>query len=71
MIGRRFPDYRIDVVTEITDGEKTIYLVKLVNASCIRTLSVCDGKMEIIEDLTNGSSIPATSTALNSKRPAP
>ena len=53
-ISSRYPDFRIDVVTEVTDGVKTIYLVKIVNASTIRTLSVCDGKMEVIEELTNG-----------------
>jgi hypothetical protein len=71
MICRKFPDYRIDVVTEVTDGEKTIYLVKMVNASSIRTLSVCDGKMDIIEELTNGGPMPSPPTALISKRSDP
>jgi hypothetical protein len=54
MISERYPDFRIDVVTEVTDGVKTIYLVKLVNSTTLRTLSVCDGKIEVIEELTNG-----------------
>lgn len=68
MIARSFPDYQIDVVTEITDGEKMIYLVKLVNHSRVRTLSVCDGKIEIIEELTNGG---AGSAINGSMGPAP
>lgn len=74
LIAARYPDFRIDVVTEVTDGVKTIYLVKLVNASTIRTLSVCEGKMEVIEELTNGGSVvtggsaPSATTPLISKR---
>lgn len=81
MIAVTYPDFRIDVVTEVTDGVKTIYLVKLVNASTIRTLSVADGKMEVIEELTNGTAarmapgavmnppaIPTPGTPLISKR---
>lgn len=66
LITRSYPDYQIDVVTEVTDGEKTIYLVKLVNPSSILTVSVCDGKMDVIERLTNGSAI--ATTPLISKR---
>jgi hypothetical protein len=54
LIAKRYPDFRIDVVTEVTDGVKTIYLVKMVNPSAIKTLSVCDGRIEVIEELTNG-----------------
>ncbi|HEY4107446.1 hypothetical protein [Puia sp.] len=49
----KYPDYRIDVVTEITDGEKTFYLVKIVNPLSIKTLSVTDGKIDVIETLQN------------------
>lgn len=49
----RYPGYRIDVVTEITDGEKTFYLVKIVNPVSIKTLSVSDGRIDLLEDLTN------------------
>ena|GEM_PF-869827 len=49
----KYPDYRIDVVTEITDGEKIFYLVKIVNPLCIKTLSVADGKIDLLEELIN------------------
>jgi len=49
----RYPEYRIDVVTEITDGEKTFYLVKIVNPGSIKTLSISDGKIDLLEELTN------------------
>ncbi|HVS98074.1 MAG TPA: hypothetical protein VHE54_16375 [Puia sp.] len=64
-IARDFPDFKIDVVTEITDGEKTIYLVKMVNASAIRTLSVCDGKIEVIDELTNGGQTGSPTVAIS------
>src|SRR5262249_48506056 len=47
LIRAKYPDYRIDVVTEITDGEKTFHLVKIINPARIKTLSVCDGKIEV------------------------
>lgn len=53
-LGRRFPDYSIGVVTEITDGEKTFYRIKIENASFVKTLSICDGQTEILEEWING-----------------
>jgi len=53
LIKVKYPDYQIDVVTEITDGEKTFYLVKIINPTRIKTLSVAEGKMAVIEDLIN------------------
>jgi hypothetical protein len=54
LIQRTFPGYGIDVVTEITDGMKTFYLVKIGNPSAVKTLSVSEGKVEVFEDLVNG-----------------
>lgn len=53
LIVAKYPGYRIDVVTEITDGEKTFYLVKIVNSIRIKTLSVSDGKIDLLEELIN------------------
>jgi hypothetical protein len=53
-IKKKYPDYGIGVVTEITDGEKTFYLVKIENSSFVKTLSICDGKTEVLEELANG-----------------
>src|SRR5258708_21704117 len=53
-IRKKYPDYRIDVVTEITEGEKTFCLVKIISPASIKTLSVCDGKIDLLEDLVNG-----------------
>jgi hypothetical protein len=52
-IKAKYPDYRIDVVTEITDGEKTFYLVKIVSPVSIKTLSVADGKIDLLEEMIN------------------
>jgi hypothetical protein len=53
VINAKYPDYQIDVVTEITDGEKTFYLVKIISPANIKTLSVTDGKIEMLEELIN------------------
>ncbi len=56
LIRRKYPEYQLNIVTEITDGEKTVYLVRLVSAIRIKTLSVCDGDMRVVEDeaISNG-----------------
>jgi hypothetical protein len=54
IIRKKYGDYTVDVVTEITDGEKTFYLIKIENSSSVKTLSVCDGKIEVLEELVNG-----------------
>lgn len=54
IVRRKYTDYQIDVVTEITDGDKTFYLVKIINPGSVKTLSVCEGKIELIEELVNG-----------------
>jgi hypothetical protein len=56
LIRRKYPEYQLNIVTEITDGEKTVYLVRLVSPIHIKTLSVCDGDMRVVEDeaINNG-----------------
>lgn len=54
LVNRRYPDYKIDLVTEITDGQKTFYLVQILNPAHIKILSVTDGRIEIIQEMNNG-----------------
>jgi hypothetical protein len=56
LIRRKYPEYQLNIVTEITDGEKTVYLVRLVSPIHIKTLSVCDGELRVVEDeaINNG-----------------
>ena len=54
LIQLRYPDYRINVVTEIYDGERTSYLVRVVNTTNIKTLAVYDGQIEVMEEMVNG-----------------
>jgi hypothetical protein len=54
LIKLKYPGYEIGVVTEITDGEKTFFLVRIANSSFVRTLSVCDGRIDMIEEMVNG-----------------
>ena len=58
LIKMKYPDYEIGVVTEITDGEKTFFLVRISNPSFVRTLSVCDGRIDMIEEMINGGGKP-------------
>jgi hypothetical protein len=67
LVKAKYPEYKIDVVTEITDGLKTFHLVKIVNPVSIKTLSVCDGEIELLEDLINNT----PETPLISLRSAP
>jgi hypothetical protein len=54
-ISRKYPDYRIGVVTEFWDGEKTVMEVKIESPSSVKTISVnSNGKLELIESLVNG-----------------
>lgn len=53
-VNKKFPDYAIGVVTEISNGEKTFYFVRIANKSFAKTLSIIDGKIEVVEDLING-----------------
>jgi hypothetical protein len=54
LIKRRYPDYLIDVVTEISDGEKVFFLVKIENSSSVKTLSVTEGRVEVFDEVVNG-----------------
>ncbi len=58
LIRRKYPDYQLNIVTEITDGEKTVYVVRLVSAFHIKTLSVCDGELRVVEDKEIGNNPP-------------
>jgi hypothetical protein len=48
LIRRKYPDYQLNIVTEITNGEKIVYLVRLVNPTRIKTISLCDGDIQVI-----------------------
>jgi hypothetical protein len=56
LVNRRYPDYKIDVVTEIMDGQKTFYLVQIMNRAYIKILSVNDGRIEVMQEMNNGGS---------------
>lgn len=54
LIGRKYPGYAIKVVTEITDGTSIFYRVNIENSSSVKTLSVTDGQIQVLEELING-----------------
>jgi hypothetical protein len=55
LVKRRFPDYKIDVVTEVNDGQKTFYTLQIINPDYIKVLTVADGRIDIVKELNNGS----------------
>lgn len=54
-VKRRFPDYRIDVMTEVNDGLKSFYLLQIMNPDKIKVVTVADGRIEIVSEMNNGS----------------
>lgn len=54
-IRKSYPDYRIGVVTEFADGQKTVMEIKIENPSSVKTLSISsNGRLELVESLVNG-----------------
>jgi hypothetical protein len=54
-VKKRFPDYKIDVVTEVNDGQKTFYMLQIMNPEYIKVLTIADGRIDIIKEMNNGS----------------
>jgi hypothetical protein len=54
-VKRRFPDYKIDVVTEVYDGQKTFYMLQILNPDKIKVLTFVDGRIDVVNELHNGS----------------
>lgn len=54
-VKRRFPDYKIDVVTEVNNGQGTFYLLQIMNADKIKVLTIADGRVDVVKEMTNGS----------------
>ena len=48
LIKGKYPDYQLNIVTEITDGEKIVYLVRLVSPTRIKTISLCEGEIQVV-----------------------
>jgi hypothetical protein len=44
-------DYTISRVEEVHTDDKTIYIIHVQNGTRLKTLRVCDGEMDLIEDL--------------------
>ncbi|OQP40068.1 hypothetical protein A4H97_17800 [Niastella yeongjuensis] len=46
-------DFDIFQVTEVTVGNKTVYLVKIKDKSCTKTVRVANGEMDVVEEIEN------------------
>ncbi len=54
MVYKKYPGYTIKVVTEMTDRNKTFYLVNIRNRAYIKNLFINDGKIELRDEMING-----------------
>jgi hypothetical protein len=54
-VKRRFPDYTVDVVTEVNDGMKTFYMLQIMNPDHIKVVTITEGRVDVVKELTNGS----------------
>jgi len=54
MIQKKYPDFQIDAVTQVSNPDRVLYFVHIKNASFIRTISVIEEKVEVYEELING-----------------
>jgi hypothetical protein len=54
MVKSTYYDYSIFLVQEVTVGDKTAYLVKIEDASTLKTIRVIDGEMDVYEDFKKG-----------------
>jgi hypothetical protein len=46
----RYYDFEIFLITEITAGDKTAYLIKMEDKTCWKTVRVADNEMEVAEE---------------------
>jgi hypothetical protein len=54
-VKKRFPDYKVDVVTEVNDGLRTLYILQIMNPDNIKVVTIADGRIDIIKEMINGS----------------
>ena len=54
LVLNKYSGYRIDMVAEITDGEKVFYLVQIENTSSVKTLSINEGQVAVLEEVVSG-----------------
>ncbi|HEX4849592.1 MAG TPA: hypothetical protein VFV08_02245, partial [Puia sp.] len=54
MIMKKFPDYSIDVVTEVGNLDAQILFIKIKTSSNIKTLQVLNDNIEVTEEYVNG-----------------
>jgi hypothetical protein len=55
LVKKRFPDYKVDVVTEVNDGQRTFYMLQIMNPEYIKVLTIAEGRIDIIKEMDNGS----------------
>jgi hypothetical protein len=55
VVKQKFPDYKIDVVTEVNDGQKTFFMLQIISPDKIKELTFVDGRIDVINELHNGS----------------
>jgi hypothetical protein len=54
LVKSKYPGYRIDMVTEVFDGQTTFLRVQIANASSLKILCILGERIYMTEDLING-----------------
>jgi len=50
IVKRRYYDYSVTIVNEITDEQRTAYVIQLEDESTLKTISIYDGDMNVIKE---------------------
>jgi len=54
MIRNKYPGCQIKVVTEVSSLDQKAYYITMENSALVRTISIVNGKMEVLSELSNG-----------------
>jgi len=54
LLAHRYPGYLLDVAVEISDGENIFYQINIHNSEKASIVRYCDGKLELIQEMTYG-----------------
>ncbi|HXD78140.1 MAG TPA: hypothetical protein VN616_10060 [Puia sp.] len=54
LVHRRFPGYRIGLVTRVDNGSGSFYTVQITNSFFLKVLTISDGRLDVLSELDNG-----------------
>jgi hypothetical protein len=54
LLRNKFPSFRINTVTEVSNQDQTAFYITIENSAQVKTLSVINGKVQVLSELING-----------------